>query len=472
MKNFFSFIIIWGFVIIITTNSSETQAGTFDTTYARILQNKIEQLRSSYSLVGISAAALVPGQGIWTGTSGISSSDSDAVTTEMVFGAGSITKNFIATMTLQLAEADSLSLSDTIGKWLPVYSNINNSITIKQLLDHSSGIYNVTDNPNFIAAINANLKRMWTIEEVLTGGYVLAPYFNPGVNFHYSNTGYMLLGVIITKILRENLAQLFRERFYSTYNLTGSFFEIDDTLTKPYAHNWADITGTGIIQDAFFIPKTALNSSTIGAGGVVSRPENLVRWADNLFRGNIINNNSLSQMLTFRGVSISGANGYGLGTMRYPITGGPGYGHGGNTFGYTSVMIFDPRKNISIAVMMNRDLNGGPVGISFMNTVIANNPVGIQTTSTSAPEEFSLYQNFPNPFNPVTNIKFELTKKEFVTLSVMNVLGQEVDVLYTGNLSAGEHSYSWNASAFTSGIYFYKLKTQEQTEVKKMLMVK
>ncbi|MEO8211469.1 MAG: T9SS type A sorting domain-containing protein, partial [bacterium] len=72
----------------------------------------------------------------------------------------------------------------------------------------------------------------------------------------------------------------------------------------------------------------------------------------------------------------------------------------------------------------------------------------------------------------VTNIKFELAQKEFVTLSVLNVLGQEVKVLYNNILPSGTHSYSWDASTFTSGVYFYKLKTERQTEVKKMLLLK
>ncbi|MDQ3021590.1 MAG: serine hydrolase [Bacteroidota bacterium] len=470
MKKIILSIIIWGIVVIITTPKSS--ANTFDSAYAQILQSRIEQLKNTYALVGISAAALVPGQGIWTGASGISSSDSDDITSEMVFGAGSVTKNFIAAMILQLDEEDSLDINDSLGKWLPAYTNINSSATLKQLMNHTSGIYNVTDNPNFIAAISSDLNRFWTIEEVLTGGYVLNPYFNPGAGWRYSNTNYMLLGLIIANIMETNLTALFHERFYSPYNLSGSFFEIDDSVTAPFAHNWADITGTGVIQDAFFLPKTALNSSTVGAGGVISRPENLVRYSDNLFNGNIINSNSLIQMLTFRPANISGANGYGLGTMRYTVSGRYGYGHGGNTFGYTTVMIYDPVDKISITIMMNKDHSGGAVGVAFMNTVIQNNPVGISTLANSNPEKFSLHQNFPNPFNPVTNIKFELTNKEFVTLSVLKVLGQEVQVLYKDVLSSGTHSYSWDASGFTSGVYFYKLKTESQTEVKKMLLFK
>lgn len=458
---------------IFTIAISAASVYSFDSAYAKVLQSKIVQLKNTYSLVGISAAALVPNQGIWTGTAGISSQDSDAVTAEMVFGAGSITKNFIASIILQLDEDDSLSINDSLGKWIPHYNNINSSATIKQLLGHTSGIYNVTDNPNFIAAINSNLNRRWTIEEVLTGGYVLNPYFTPGAGFHYSNTGYMILGIIIEKILRTNLAQIFRERFFNQFYLTGSFFEIDDTITAPFAHNWADITGTGIIQDAFFIPTMALNSSTIGAGGVISRPDNLVRWLDLLYNSSfVLDSVSKSQMLTFRSANISGATGYGLGTMRYPLTGRFGYGHGGNTFGYTSVMIYDPVDKISIAIMMNRDLNGGPPGIAFMNTVIQNNPVGIKSEISSIPQHYHLYQNYPNPFNPSTKIKFELPEKEFVSLKILNLLGQEITTLHNGVLSSGIHSIEWNAAGYTSGVYFYKLTTNNFSQTKSMALVK
>lgn len=108
-------------------------------------------------------------------------------------------------------------------------------------------------------------------------------------------------------------------------------------------------------------------------------------------------------------------------------------------WGYSSVVIYDPNTKITIAIMMNRDLNGGSPGIALMNTAIQNIPVGIKPISNAIPEKFSLYQNFPNPFNPVTNIKFELPEKRLVTLSVINVLGQEVAVLHKGLLEAGTH---------------------------------
>jgi len=458
-----------GVLISITTVSKPAKA--FDSTYSAQLQSKIEALKVSYSLKGISAAAYVPGQGMWLGASGVSS-ETENVNTGMLFGAGSITKNFMSALILQLAEADSLSLNDTLGRWLPVFPNINNSITVRQLLDHTSGLYNMTDNPAFSIAINSDLNRRWTAEEILSGGFVLTPYFLPGASWHYSNTNYLILGYIINKIMNTDISGQLHGRFFTPYNLTESFFEVQDTITLPYAHNWVDINGDGILDDVSFIPMTSIYSSTAGAGGVTSRPENLVRWLRALYGGNILNQSSLSAMLTFRPASISGANGYGLGTMRYIVNGITCYGHGGNIFGYTSVMIYDPQDSIAVAVMMNKDLDGGPVGKSFLLSVIQNNPVGISSVNDAIPDLFNLYQNYPNPFNPETVIDFDINSKQYVKLSVVNILGEETDVLYNGILGTGKHSFKWNASNNPAGTYFYKLQTDNGSAVKKMLLIK
>ena len=446
-------------------------AKSFDSTYAALLQSRIEIYKSAYALKGISAAAYVPGQGMWLGASGISSV-TENVNTDMIFGAGSITKNFMSAIILQLTEADSLSLNDSIGTWLPPYPNINGSITVRQLLDHTSGLYNMTDNPAFTAAINANLNRIWTAEEVLNAGFVLTPYFAPGTSWHYSNTNYLIISYIINQIMHTNISQQLHGRFFTPLGLNESFFEVQDTITLPYAHNWVDINGDGVLDDVFSIPMTSIYSSTVGAGGVTSRPENLVRWLRALYGGNILNQTSLAAMLTFRSANISGANGYGLGTMRYIINGLTCYGHGGNIFGYTSVMIYDPRDSIAIAIMTNKDLDGGPMGKAFMNDVIANNPVGIANVSAEVPVKFSLYQNYPNPFNPGTNIKFDLPSRQYVELSVVNILGEEIQVLYRGTLQSGEYSYKWEASDYPGGVYFYKLQTDNGSEVKKMMLLK
>jgi len=441
---------------------------SFDTTYARILQQRIEYLKNAFNLVGISAAAEVPGQGVWLGTAGISHVNVN-MDTGMVFDIGSITKNFVAALTLQLVDADSLSLTDSIGTWLPQYPNINNKVSIKQLLDHTSGIYNFTDNTVWANAVNADPYRVWTLEEVVQG-YILAPYFAPGAGWRYSNTNYTLLTMIIRQITGSDLPALFRSRFFTPLGMNTAYVELSDTITAPFAHNWVQ-SGSQLV-DAYGYPRTAFTSSAYGPGGVITRPENMMRWSKALYGGQLISNTALTQMLTFVPANISGANGYGLGTMRYNVGGKICWGHGGNSFGHSSVTMHYAPGGISIAIMMNRDINTGAIGIDFMNTVISFNPTGLIPVSTEVPREFILQQNYPNPFNPTTKIGFSLPKNSAVKLKVFDAAGKEVSELINSELKAGEYEYEWNAANLPSGVYFYILKAGEFIQTKKMILIK
>ncbi|MFC2092648.1 T9SS type A sorting domain-containing protein [Bacteroidota bacterium] len=98
--------------------------------------------------------------------------------------------------------------------------------------------------------------------------------------------------------------------------------------------------------------------------------------------------------------------------------------------------------------------------------------IGVNQISSTVPESFKLYQNYPNPFNPNTRIRFELPKSSFIKLIVYDILGREVTKLVNEKLTAGSYETEWNASGFASGVYFYKMVTDDFSEVKKMLLIK
>jgi plastocyanin len=100
------------------------------------------------------------------------------------------------------------------------------------------------------------------------------------------------------------------------------------------------------------------------------------------------------------------------------------------------------------------------------------NVIGITPIGNELPQKFNLAQNYPNPFNPVTNIEFDIPKSSFVKLSVMNLLGQKVDVLVDKQLNAGRYNADWDASAYPSGIYFYKLEAEGYVNTKRMILIK
>jgi hypothetical protein len=92
----------------------------------------------------------------------------------------------------------------------------------------------------------------------------------------------------------------------------------------------------------------------------------------------------------------------------------------------------------------------------------------------SLPLSFNLHQNYPNPFNPSTTIQFALPQAEFVTLKIYNVLGEEVATLLSASLLSGSYKYEWDASHLASGVYLYRLETNNsvETETRKMMLMK
>lgn len=124
-----------------------------------------------------------------------------------------------------------------------------------------------------------------------------------------------------------------------------------------------------------------------------------------------------------------------------------------------------------------RVVNGGPIGansdyigIDFIR--LLGPLVGITPINNLVPKAYSLEQNYPNPFNPTTNINFSIPNNGMVKLVVFDVSGREVETLVNENLSAGTFKVDWNASNYTSGVYFYKLISANYSETKRMVLIK
>ncbi len=107
-----------------------------------------------------------------------------------------------------------------------------------------------------------------------------------------------------------------------------------------------------------------------------------------------------------------------------------------------------------------------------MEGFITANVIGITPIQGEVPTSFSLEQNYPNPFNPSTEIRFGIPHSAFVKLTVLNLLGQEVEVLTSGQLNAGSYVADWNASDYPSGIYFYRLEAGTFMDTKRMILIK
>jgi D-alanyl-D-alanine carboxypeptidase len=317
------------------------------------LQKALDDGISNYDGKGVSAAVILPGQEIWLGTSGISHGVK-SITADMLFSAGSITKTFTAATIMQLAEENKLSLDDSLSKWIPNYTNIDSAITIKQLLNHTSGLYDIAENSQLFEAIFSDQNRIWTCEEILSE-YVLEPYFPKGTDWRYSNTGYIILRSIIKQVSTLQISSEYRSRFLIPLNLTRTFLAPEETLPTPIAHGWHDFNGS--YEE---LPENSMASFyRAGGGGIFTTAKNLAKWANSLFHEQTaVSPQILDQMIDFYSPIPNQQllSGYGLGVEKFNLelfNGLEIWGHGGDPVGYAAGCFYIPQYGVSIGIMDN-----------------------------------------------------------------------------------------------------------------------
>jgi hypothetical protein len=125
-----------------------------------------------------------------------------------------------------------------------------------------------------------------------------------------------------------------------------------------------------------------------------------------------------------------------------------------------------------LPVMLQAQFSGGNGRGDYMLQSLANPLTGTENGNTTVPGTYSLEQNFPNPFNPTTNIKFSVAKLSIVKIVVFDVLGREVQTLINEKMNAGSYEVSFDGSSLYSGVYFYKISSGDFSQVKKMVLIK
>jgi len=323
--------------------------------FAQELQDVLDGWLEERGGMGISAAVIVPEHKTWVGVSGVSHGTTP-ITPDTLFSAGSIKKMFTAATILQLAEEGLLSLDDPLHKWLVDYPNIDNTITIRQLLNHTGGIYDMVENPKYWKAMFAERAKSWNPEEIVTT-FVLEPYFPKGTGWHYSSPGYLLLDMIIKKATESRVSAEYRNRFWNPLALDNTFLAPEEELSERTAHGWWDIDGDGAYDDS-----SSFISFYSGVGGAMfTTAEDLAKWSQALFReGRVLSERSLDQMLAFHSPTprepLMAA--YGLGVMKFSPELSNGlevWGHGGSGGGYTAACLYLPDYGVSIGIMVNTE---------------------------------------------------------------------------------------------------------------------
>jgi D-alanyl-D-alanine carboxypeptidase len=261
------------------------------------------------------------------------------------FRIGSNTKTFVVTVLLQLADEHRLSLDDTISKFaLGVDIPNARRITIRQLCEMRSGLFETYDTPQF-NKMDVTPQTRVTPKQMVQWAAAHKPVFAPGARYSYSNTNYIILGMIIEKVTNDTVGNQIRKRLLQPMALTDTSFPDDAAMPAPYSHGY-DAKGKGNWRDVtVYVPP----SVTWAAGAMISTVPDMKRWVKSYVTGTM--NSRAAQRARLRclptglGKDLNFGLGIGCSSGWYGYTGGlPGY----NTAAY-----YFPSKDITVIAFVN-----------------------------------------------------------------------------------------------------------------------
>jgi D-alanyl-D-alanine carboxypeptidase len=325
------------------------------------------------------------------------------------FRMASITKTMTSAVILQLAQERKLRLRDPVSKYIAGVPNGDN-ITLAQLLEMRSGLYNFTNAPEMAWFLDNDPTKAWTPQELLAIAFARPPNFPPGTDYEYSNTNYALLGLIAEKLEGRPLAAVMRKRLFRPLGLKNTVLppRTSNKIPKPYSHGYlygsssVALTGepeyppdfeaaveAGTVQPNDY---TGVNHSfAAAAGSVISTANDLDTWIRALVRGRVLG--AKYQRIWRNSLIPTGGGGleygYGINRLRW----GPNalYLHGGETVGYNSEASYDPANKLTLVVWTNltisprNRLTANLLLLTVMDRIYKLSPLAPQRSASTMP---------------------------------------------------------------------------------------
>jgi D-alanyl-D-alanine carboxypeptidase len=356
----------------------------------RKLQSRLNKLRSKYAIPGVSVTIILGDGSTWTGTSGLSNvRKKTPVKEDTAFALASVSKTYTAALILALADEGTLDLDARVSGLLPKI-RFTGSVTVRQLLNHTSGLPDFFLNGKIDRALFADRSREWTTRDAFR--YVGKPVFPAGKGWYYSNTNYALLGMIAEAVDGRPLAEQLRSRFLEPLGLDHTYQQVAEKPRGPIARGYR-VTGT-LSRPVYIdqsdgskvMPFTSVVTAAGGAGSMAASSGDAARWARALYAGDVLPRATLREMV---GEARNTARfrpkiGYGLGVQVATLDGRPTLGHSGRLVGFRSVVRHLPDQGITIAVLMNES-NTDPTIIAKALLRIVSPPPKVEPESSPAP---------------------------------------------------------------------------------------
>lgn len=494
---------------------------------AQNLTQKLEEIKSKYNAVGMSIAVVKNDSILFN--EGFGKRDVNRnlnIDDSTFYRIASVSKMVTATALMILHDEGLFKLDDDVSEHLgftlrnPNYPN--DVITVEDILNHTSSLRDGSAYDNFLSATYNNYNPPNIIELLTPGGeYYNSSLFSstkrPAADyFNYANINYGVVGTLVEKLSGQRFDQFCKDRIFVPLNMSVSFNVTDlpninnsAVLYRRQGSNW-------IPQAENYLgvkpPPRNLNNYEIGNNGLIFAPQGGLRCSsydlskfmimhmnNGIYKGTSIISDSAAQLMHKPSWIFNGSNGnnyygifnaYGIGNNRTSdlLPGEELFGHPGEAYGLISDLYFSKEKDYGIIFITN----GGEWGYGdysgwynieeeIFNACLdelENLTVGgINNIENNF--NFVLEQNYPNPFNPCTSIEYSVPKvgtnhelSLHVTLRVYDILGNEVAELVNEIKDAGEYKINFDASALSSGIYFYQLQAGSIIQTKKLILLK
>lgn len=337
----------------------------------------VDAFRRRTGAPGVSVAVRWPDGTTWAVTSGLADLRTERpVTPATPFAIASVTKTFTAALVLRLVGEGRIGLDDPIGRWLPELG-LPSGITIRMLLDHTSGL----GDPFLEAAVDRQLladrSAVWTADRFLAA--LPKPSFAPGTGWSYSNANYVVLGLLVERVTGRPYGALLRSTFFEPLGLTSAVVQPDRPGPVPAAHAYRLVKSSGglrrtdLTDGSSSVPFTSVVTAAGAAGNVAMSATDLARWGSALYGGGLLGSELLAEMIddAARTAPFRPRIPYGLGVQVVEIAGQPTYGHSGRFLGARAALRYLPRSGITIAVLTNQSRSDiGPLVADLIRAIL------------------------------------------------------------------------------------------------------
>lgn len=305
---------------------------------------------------------------------------------------GSITKTFVSTVALQLVGEGRLSLDDTVEQREPGLIPGGAQITVRQLLNHTSGLFNYTDDDAFISEVLTNPLTAYTPQQIITLANSYPPRFPPGTSWSYSNTNYIVAGLILERVTHQSISQLIQQRITGPLRLRNTYLpELSPDIQGYHARGYFPpaLTGEGYVDVTRLSPTVAW-----AAGALVSNVDDLRRYFGALLGGKLLRPAQLAQMKELVLEEDEYEFGYGLGLYRSETDCGTIWGHDGGIPGYVTIAWNDEtgRRGFALGLPTDADADeqisaaaGRLIDVATCRALGQEPPAVVTTRSTDSP---------------------------------------------------------------------------------------